>query len=265
MLFTFFRNRRRKRWLAEPVPDQWLRWLEEGVWHYRYLSDEPRARLHDAVRVLFHEKEWTGGRDFQVTDEMRVVIAGQAAILTLGFNEPYFFDRLMTVVVYPGPYSTQPADVSSLILGMDGDVFGLEAHSGESWQGGPIVLSWSVVEEEGRDGAIASNLVMHEFAHHLDSLDGETTGSPPMNDWRFRKRWYRVTDQEYFRLLRSVRRGQQTLLDHYGATNHAEFFAVSTECFFTRPHALARENPELHKVLCRLYGQDPCEWLPQRR
>ncbi|MEM9352689.1 MAG: zinc-dependent peptidase [Planctomycetota bacterium] len=261
MPFNFFRNRRRRRWLAEPFPTEWAGWLEDGVWHYRYLTDALRDRLHDVVTVLVHEKEWTGGRDYEVTPRMRVVIAGQAALLTAGFSEPYYFDRLNTVIVNPGPYQPRSSKLAER-LGGDDDPFDGDDREGESWQGGPVKLSWSVVEAEGHDPDFTSNLVMHEFAHHLDGVDGDTTGLPPINDPRFEEHFRRVTEQEFRRLQRRAHRGQPTLLDDYGASHQAEFFAVSTECFFNSPHDLAIEHPELHGVLCRLYGQDPREWLP---
>ncbi len=102
----------------------------------------------------------------------------------------------------------------------------------------------------------------HEFAHHMDGLDGQTDGSPPITDYEFEKRWYQVTSREYQQLLRLAKRGESTLLDHYGAENHAEFFAVATECFFTRPHELFQEHVDLSAVLTRLFGQDSREWIP---
>ena len=47
------------------------------------------------------------------------------------------------------------------------------------------------------------------------------------------------------------------MLDHYGATDHAEFFAVATEAFFERPAELRQERPELYAALSRYYRQDP--------
>jgi Mlc titration factor MtfA (ptsG expression regulator) len=96
----------------------------------------------------------------------------------------------------------------------------------------------------------------------MDGLDGSTDGAPPLTDYKFEKKWYRVTQREYERLLRLASRGEHTLLDPYGATNQAEFFAVACECFFTRPHALADKHDELFAVLVRLFGQDPRDWLP---
>ena len=266
MFFDWFQRRRRRRWLSLPEPNAWADWLRSNVWQHQYLNVEQRAKVHRVVRILFHEKRWEGGGGLAVTDEMRVTIAGQAALATLGFEKPYYFDRLQTLIVYAGAFRSRPGAGNQLLLGELGQPhqdFG--TRTGEAWQSGPIILSWDAVLHEGRHARPGRNVVLHEFAHHMDGLNGVTDGAPPMTDYEFEKKWYRVTDAEYQELLRLAHHRQPTLLDHYGATNHAEFFAVSTECFFTQPHQLAAEHHKLYAVLTRLFGQDPREWLPDAR
>ena len=123
-------------------------------------------------------------------------------------------------------------------------------------------MSWKFVLQAGRNAANGGNVVLHEFAHHLDGLDGDIDGTPPLAGPEQEKTWYRVTAAEYRRLLGSARRHEVTLLDHYGATSKAEFFAVATECFFERPQAMRRQHGELYSVLRDFYRQDPAEWLP---
>jgi MtfA peptidase len=264
MFFPFFRNRRRQRWLAQPVPSSWLTWLQGNVWQYRYLSPEQRAKVERFVCILFHEKRWEGGSGFAVTDEMRVTIAGQAALATLGFEKPYYFERLRTIIVYASTFTGKGATGEDLLLGgLSPAIQDFSARTGEAWPGGPVILSWDSVLREGRNRQAGHNVVLHEFAHHMDGLDGSTDGTPPLTDYEFEREWYRVTDAEYDRLCSLAHRGAATLLSHYGATSLAEFFAVSTECFFTLPHELAEQHDELYAVLCRLFGQDPRQWLPR--
>jgi len=264
MFFNFFHNRRRRRWLAEREPSTWEEWLRTNVWQYRHMVAEQQAKIRRFVRVLIQEKEWAGGSDLLVTDEMRVTIAGQAALATLGFEKPYYFDRLKTIIVYPATFSGRPASSSDLLLGELGQPTPhFDARTGEAWRGGPIILSWEAVLSEGQHARPGRNVVLHEFAHHMDGLDGRTDGAPPLTDFDFEKKWYQVTEAEYKRLLGFAQRGEATLLNHYGATNQAEFFAVATECFFTQPHELATEHSDLFAVLTRLFGQDPREWLPR--
>ena len=263
MIFEWLKRRRRRRWLAEPEPVEWAAWLSKNVWQFPYLDAEQRRRVRDFVCVLLREKHWSGGGGSAVTDEMRVTIAGQAALTTLGFGRPYYFDRLKSIIVYPRAYRAQVSSTDELLIPQhDGPMLKVDERLGESWQGGPIVLAWDAVIADGRNARSGRNLVLHEFAHHMDGLDGDTNGAPPLTDCRFEEEWYRVTDAEHARLLDFARRGEPTLLDHYGATNPAEFFAVVTECFFTQPHELAAEHAELFAVHCRLFGQDPRDWLP---
>ena len=107
-----------------------------------------------------------------------------------------------------------------------------------------------------------SNLVIHEFAHHVDGLDGDVDGSPPIVDRRQGRTWYRVTEEEFERLKLEAQQGQATLLDHYGASNRAEFFAVASECFFERPRAMRDRHAELYRVLADFYCLDTAAWLP---
>lgn len=263
MFFGWLRERRRRRLLAEPWPSEWESHLCDNVWQYSLLDTTRQQRVRDFVHVMLQEKDWAGGNRLIVTDEMRVSIAGQAALLTLGFEKSYYFDRLQTIIVYPGVYQSRPAESSDLLLGhLESPQSFPDVRSGESWQGGPIVLAWQAVLSEGRRPKCGRSVVIHEFAHHMDSLDGTTDGSPPMTDYKFEKQWFRVTSAEFTRLVQSSQRGERTLLDRYGATNHAEFFAVASECFFTRPHLMAVEHGELFAALERLFGQDPREWLP---
>jgi Mlc titration factor MtfA (ptsG expression regulator) len=262
MLFSWLKRRRRRRWLAERIPSTWEQWLTANVWQYRQLNVNGQRRVLEFVCILLHEKEWTSGRGFEFTKEMCVTIAGQAALMTLGFEEPYYFDRLQSIIIYPDAFTAEPHTTEGLFIGVTDDaVFGRSVRIGESWQGGPIVLAWDSVLRDGQTPGRGRNLVIHEFAHHMDSLDGSTNGAPPMTDFRFEKKWYRVLREEFRRLRRQASMGTRSLLDSYGATSEAEFFAVAAECFFTRPHQLATEHAELYAALERLFGQDPREWL----
>jgi tetratricopeptide (TPR) repeat protein len=137
------------------------------------------------------------------------------------------------------------------------------AVDGVAWNRGPVLLSWAAVRQEQRGRWPGRNVVVHEFAHHLDGLVGEMDGAPAMDDSEAEERWYEVTEAEFLRLVGSARRGEATVLDYYGASNHAEFFAVASECFFELPHAMRARHRELYEALAGFYRQRPHEWLPQ--
>jgi Mlc titration factor MtfA (ptsG expression regulator)/regulator of sirC expression with transglutaminase-like and TPR domain len=256
MVFSWFKDRRRKQLLAEPFPAAWQQYLVNNVRHYAYLDPAWQATVRTVARVVVAEKHWSGGAGFTVTDEMKVTVAAQASLLVLGLDEPYFFDRAASIILYSGAY-VRPPRLQRYLNVAEGIPF-----SGEAWYHSPIVLSWQHVLQAGRNASNGGNLVLHEFAHHLDGLDGEVDGTPPLVGRERENTWYRVTEAEYRRLVGQAKRHEVTLLDTYGATNKAEFFAVATECFFEQPHLMQQQHEELYAVLRDFYRQDPARWLP---
>ena len=128
---------------------------------------------------------------------------------------------------------------------------------GEAWYRGPVVLSWDAANPDGRHSSDGTNLVFHEFAHQLDMLDRSIDGTPPLGSREQYERWQEVMSAEFERLVDASERGEATLLDQYGATDPAEFFAVATECFFERPLPMRRRHPQMYEVMREYYRQDP--------
>lgn len=256
MFFSWLKDRRRKKLLASSFPERWEGYLRTNVRHYSHLSPAGQERMRDVVQVMTAEKHWSGGRGLDINDEIKVTISAHAALLTLGLKKPYYFDYVQSIIVHPGAYVQAPQFQTHLVVHEQRPVLG------EAWYRGPIVLSWQHVLDAGRDAGDGENVVLHEFAHHIDGLDGHMEGKPPLASRRQEQTWYRVTEAEYTRLVGKAERGEVTLLDHYGATNRAEFFAVATECFFERPTAMRERHAELYEVLSDFFCQDPAEWLP---
>lgn len=259
-MFAWFRNRLRRRLLAQPFPAGWERHLDENVHHFAYLSSAEQARLRRRVQVFVGEKNWVGCGGLIVDDEVRVTIASQACLLLLGWDEAYCFDGVRSVLVYPGPYAQPGSQRGQQWLASD-----VSPMQGEAWHRGPIVLSWEHALLGGREAPQGRNLVLHEFAHHLDGLDGDMDGIPPLPGAEDYRRWNDVTTREYQRLCSAAHQDRVTLLDQYGATNPAEFFAVSTECFFERPAAMLQRHADLYDVLRQFYRQDPAAWYTSAR
>jgi Mlc titration factor MtfA (ptsG expression regulator) len=248
MLFSWLKRRRRRRLLAEPVPAGWIDALRANVLDYDRLSDAERAKLRDDARIFIAEKRWEGLAGLRVTDEIQVTIAGNACLLVLGLDIDYF-NRVPAILVYPSLYTVPP----SLVERGEGG----EARLGEAHYGGPVVLSWADIRKDLREAAGGRNLIFHEFAHHLDFLDWAIDGVPPLETREQLRRWRDITQAEYERLVDATREGRATLLDHYGASNRAEFFAVATECFFRRPAEMRRRHPGMYSILRQFYRQDP--------
>jgi hypothetical protein len=135
------------------------------------------------------------------------------------------------------------------------------ANLGEAWHQGPVILSWADAKRGGAEGSDGHNLVLHEFAHKLDMLDGAVNGTPLLESREQVEQWKNVMTREYIQLSRSAALGVPTVLSPYGATNPGEFFAVATEAFFERPAELASQHTELYDTLRGYYHQDPASWV----
>jgi Mlc titration factor MtfA (ptsG expression regulator) len=259
MLFSWLQRRRRAKILARSFPLDWLEYLRKNVAHYQFLSREEQTRLRDDLRIFIAEKHWEGCAGLKITDEIKVTIAAQACLLVLGMKHNYY-DRVLSILVYPSGYRAQSRDDSQ-----DAIYDQTSARLGEAHYRGPVILSWEDVLKNGRQPARGHNLVIHEFAHQIDFLDGIVDGTPPLKDATQAKRWHDVMTEEYQRLIRESEIGKATLLDQYGTTNEAEFFAIATECFFNQPTALAQSHPRLYDLLREYFQQDPAARCANRR
>ncbi len=247
-----FKRRRRRRLKDQPFPFEWAAILERNVPCYRALSPSEQSQLQGHIQVFLHEKRFEGCAGVEITDEMRVTIAAQACMLLLHRQSDYY-PRMKTIFVYPHGYPARS-------VGMDTSGIVTEANGprlGESWYRGPVVLSWDDARKGAADARDGHNIVFHEFAHQLDSETGEHDGAPVLPRRSMYIAWARALGHDYRRLIDDIARDRKTVLDAYGATDPAEFFAVATEAFFERPDALRRRHPALYEQLQGFYRQDP--------
>lgn len=258
MIMQWFRRRRRRKILSKPFPQEWIGIIEKNVAQYEWLNTADQEKLRRATQVIVREKYWEGCQGLVMTDEIRVTIAAQASFLLLGLDD-YYFDRLLSILVYPDEYVAPET-----IRGSGGfQIDTASARLGEAWHGGPVILSWNDVLRGSEVPDDGTNVVLHEFAHVLDMHDKEADGVPPLDSGEQYRTWKHVMSDEYQRLVRRTVHGRPTLLNQYGATNEAEFFAVATECFFEEAVDMQIEHPELYDVLKAFYRQDPAERVPK--
>lgn len=256
-MFDWLKRRRRSRLLATPFPHEWVEILRRNVRHYARLNEAEQSKLRDDLRILIAEKNWEGCRGLTIDDEMKVTIAAQASLLLLGFRDKYF-DLVQSILVYPDAF------VAPERTGLDSGLVleGWSSNEGEAWYRGPVVLSWPDALAGGRGESNGDNLVVHEFTHQLDMESGAVIDGTPLLDKRVpHERWQRVLHAEFERLIRDCRRGRETLLDCYGATDIGEFFAVAVECFFEQPSRMRDRHSDLYHLLCEFFQQDPAARL----
>ena len=251
---TLARQWRRQRIARRPFPAAWRDIVRRRVPLVRELPPAQQLRLKKHIQVLLAEVPFVGCAGLDVSDEMRVAIAAQAAFLLLGRGGS--FGNLREVLVYPGHFVVPRAE-----SGAGGVVHeGRDVLAGQSWQRGQVIVAWDAVQDGAAEPHDGANVVMHEFAHQLDQDTGAANGAPYVGRGALQQAWARVMNQEFDALHARLACAEPSLIGPYAATSPAEFFAVTTEIFFERPDALAAERPALYEQLKRCYRLDPVSW-----
>jgi Mlc titration factor MtfA (ptsG expression regulator) len=223
-----------------PFPEHWTTLLERRLPLLARLSTAQRALHRRHVQDFFAEVRFIGCNGLEVTEDMRVLIAGMACLLVLRPGAVPF-RGLSTVLLYPAAFWVRHQEPDA--LGLVSTEAQLQI--GESWGGERVVLSWADVEA-ALDGD-ATNVVAHEFAHQLDDENPGSPGAPKLADYG---EWSRVMQAEFERL----RHHPSPVLDDYGLEGPPEFFAVATEAFFQNGRALRRHHRALYRLLRDYYG-----------
>lgn len=252
---------RRYRWYSfskAPFPESWLSQVRKALPFYDYMSVALQDQLQAHTKQFLFTKRFVGCAGLVVTDEMRITIAACASLLLL--NRPTFhFRNVRWIYLYPAEFVVRHTvrDAAGVVSTEHG------VRSGEAWHNGRVILSWDDVHQGVYDFNDGRNVVLHEFAHQLDAESGSMNGAPLLRSKGAYGSWATILSREFNSLREHAYFGADTVLDTYGATNPAEFFAVATESFFEEPDLLSEEHPELFTELLAYYQVDPREWRPK--
>lgn len=246
---------RRQRVRSHPFPLPWREILRRRMPAFARLPADVQLQLKKHAQVLLAEKPFIGCAGLVVSDEMRVLIATQAALLLLNRRAGYF-PGLRHVLVYPGAFVVDRTATELGGLARDER----RVLAGESWQQGQVILSWDDVLAGAADPDDGRNVVIHEFAHQLDQEGGYANGAPLLGRRERYARWAAVLGSEFAALQQRLAQGETGLIEAYAATDPAEFFAVVSELYFERPAALAAAHPALYGELKGYYRSDPLSW-----
>ena len=216
------------------------------------LDPQEQHRLRRLASLFLHEKTITGAGGLSVDSSMRVYIAAQACLLILNLDLDYF-RGWSEVIVYPDTFVVSRGEYDS--SGVIHET--RRALAGEAWRRGPVILSWSDARAGASPHGPASNVILHEFAHKLDMLNGAANGMPPLHYGMVREEWTAALSQAYESLYHQLERHHHTAIDPYAAGSPAEFFAVLTEVFFQQPERLNHLYPDVYRQLRLYYRQDP--------
>lgn len=246
-MFEFLRQWRKKRILANS-PYCAADWQQTAARLpvLDRLTERQKSSLYELATLFLHTKSFSGAGGLDLDDAMRRSISLQAClpILNLGLD---WYDGWSNIIVYPEAFRRESSIVDEFGVTHSGS----RNLSGEAWLRGPVVLSWKDAENAGWiDG---HNVVIHEFVHKLDMLNGRANGFPPMQHGMNPRAWSQLMSEAFedFRLNPKVG------LDRYGATDPAEFFAVLSEVFFETPDNLIAAYPQLYTLMTQFYLQDP--------
>jgi len=218
------------------------------------LGATEKARLRVLTTLLIHRKVFVGSRGVEVDLRIKIIIAAQACleILELGIDA---FDGWNEIIVYPDTFVVEHNEVDEMGIVHSGS----RALSGEAWQRGSVILSLDDIEHDSFHVQKGHHVILHEFAHKLDMLNGRANGMPPLHPDMPLEAWTQSLSAAYENLVSRVEH-HHGLINPYAATNPGEFFAVMCEYFFTAPDILHEEYPKVYMQLKAYFRQDPLRW-----
>lgn len=216
------------------------------------LQSKELRQLKKLSTLLLYNKHFVGVQGFTLSEEHKLIIAIQACLPILKLDMSYY-DGWHDIVVYPDSFIVyrDTTDSNGLVHSSRRTL------SGEAWSRGPVILSWSDVQRDSFEIREGHNVVIHEFSHKLDMLNGRANGMPPLHPNMHRQEWTDSLSKAYDRLKSQYAQFQHAHINEYAATNPAEYFAVISEYFFTAPAVLKQHSPEVYSQLVLFYKQEP--------
>ncbi len=242
--------------IAAVFNDEWITFLNQNLPLYSKLPPDLQITLHEKIGEFVATTYFEGCGDLELTDEMILTVAAQACVLILKHEGPPY-PNLKTVLLYPSTFQSTVKERNSMGVVTEREVRRL----GESWSNGTVILAWDSVARGARNIQDGHNVTLHEFAHQLDQENGNTDGVPFLESQEAYRTWASVLGDGYSLLIKQTERRKKTVLDNYGATNLAEYFAVATEAFFEKPRQMKRKRANLYEELMQYYQLDPAEWF----
>ncbi len=255
VVVAVFLPRWRRRYIqGKPFPTDWQAIVERRLPFFHKLDTQLQQQLRGQIQMFLSRMKFYGCNGLQLTDEIRVTIAAEACLLLLN-RKTRVYPGLRYILVYPSAFKADGKQHNE-----DGTVSHVRTGLlGQSWSNGKVILSWDDVEHGVENFYDGTNVVLHEFAHQLDSESGATNGAPRLIKNSYQS-WAKTLSSEFESLNKAAEHNIKSVMDYYGATNPAEFFAVATETFFEKPGQMKDTHPELFEELKTYYAVDPRLW-----
>lgn len=240
--------------LSSTLPERSLAILRRRVPAYNRLPTDLQQVMQGCINRFLYDMVFVGCNGFEIDDEVQLTVAANACLLILN-REQKHFSGFETILIYPSTIVSKQVHYDGLV-----ETHYDSARAGESWHRGPLVLSWSDVEQGLLHGQDGHNVILHEFAHKLDEENTIMDGLPVLREREHYRQWAEVLTREYGEFLLRVENNRNKIIDDYGAVSAVEFFAVATESFFEKSKQMKHQLPELYDQFQQFYGLDPAEW-----
>lgn len=228
----------------------WTAFLRRTRRAWGTFSSAEEARLRDMTARFLASKAISPAGGLELSEGERLAIAAACCrpALNLGFDA---LRGWREVIIYPGQFAVRRH-------GYDEDT-GVthewdDELAGEAWEHGPIVLSLADLRADLKQPEPGFEVAVHEVAHKLDLLDGAMNGVPALPDLAWRRTWIADFQAAFDHLLAQLNAGEETPIDPYAAEAPEEFFAVTSEYYFTDPATLRAAMPEVAAHLERYYA-----------
>jgi len=255
LLYTFYKNKKLNKISHLPFTKEYIS-IVKKIPFYNKLTDTEQKEIQTSILIFINTKEFIG-IDIKVTQEMKIVIAFHACLLILHIDTIKCYENLKTVIIYSHTIITKQINSNGGIYTKSD--FLIEGQSAND----TVIISWEDAKKDAYH-IKESNVILHEFTHEIDFMNGEINGTPPLPYAKYDE-WARVLSREFNALkevsLKNRYWGKFKLIGDYASTNEAEFFAVITERFFEEPKALKQKFPDLYKELDSFYKINPIKLI----
>jgi len=228
--------------------------------HYANLSKDDKTKIERSIIIFSGTKEFIG-LGLEVTDEMKVIIAFYACLLLIHKTTTNCYDNVKTIIIYLNAVALDTIQASNGIYKKERFLIDGQATINS------VVIIWNDAKKEAYHLRY-NNVIVHEFAHEIDFMDGVVDGVPPLKKSKY-DAWTKLFYSDYKKLNAVVLKdrdwGKYKLLGSYAASNEAEFFAVVTERFFESPQSLKKHFPELYNELKAFFEVDTSKLIKSKR
>ena len=252
---SWYKRKQKEQFLGQKLSLDDQKVLEK-LPYYRLLSKTDQKAIASSINLFIHTKIFEGV-GIEVTREMRIVTAFYACLLLLRREDLGCYENLTTIIFYPSAVRIDKKEEHSGVVVQEQVWIDGEAADDT------LVLIWHDAKKEAYH-LRKENVIIHEFAHEIDFMDGRADGMPPLLGSQYGA-WSKLLYNVFHRLQTKVEHnrewGAYKLFGSYAASNEAEFFAVATERFFQKPQSFAKHFPKLYKQLRDFYKIDPLTLL----